>query len=172
MLVRDRLTGRLHQVPDQRRYAARPVLYDRLGEPLGLPFLAPIAAALLPLAAKALPFAATAATTLLPKIIPAFTQRRAAPRFVPAAPRFVPVLPARATTPPPPAAPLMPAPTPVAPVAVPFVPAAVPPPWYMATEPTAWPAGPGCNVECCRRLLYGPQPPPIALSGSPGGRRI
>jgi hypothetical protein len=62
MLAQDPLTGYLHEVPDSTYgygYAEypdigeAPVAYDGLGYPVGLPFLAPIAAALAPMAAKA-----------------------------------------------------------------------------------------------------------------------
>jgi hypothetical protein len=64
MLVQDTLTGYLHEVPDSQlyepEYAEYPepmgeVVYDGFGNPVGLPFLAPIASALAPMAAKALP---------------------------------------------------------------------------------------------------------------------
>jgi hypothetical protein len=64
MLVQDTLTGYLHEVPDSQlyepQYAEYPepmgeFVYDGFGNPVGLPFLAPIASALAPMAAKALP---------------------------------------------------------------------------------------------------------------------
>jgi hypothetical protein len=66
MLVQDTLTGYLHEVPDSQTYGAYlgelpdqigegQVVYDGFGNPVGLPFLAPIASALAPMAAKALP---------------------------------------------------------------------------------------------------------------------
>jgi hypothetical protein len=64
MLVQDTLTGYLHEVPDSQAYGAYlgelpdqmgEVAYDGFGNPVGLPFLAPIASALAPMAAKALP---------------------------------------------------------------------------------------------------------------------
>ena len=64
MLVQDTLTGYFHEVPDTQLYGPQygeypepmgEVVYDGFGNPVGLPFLAPVAAALAPLAAKALP---------------------------------------------------------------------------------------------------------------------
>jgi hypothetical protein len=64
MLVQDTLTGYLHEVPDSQlyepEYAEYPeplgeVVYDGFGNPVGLPFLAPAAAALAPRVFKALP---------------------------------------------------------------------------------------------------------------------
>jgi hypothetical protein len=64
MLVQDTLTGYLHEVPDAQLYepefAEYPepmgeVVYDGFGNPVGLPFLAPAAAALAPRVFKALP---------------------------------------------------------------------------------------------------------------------
>ena len=81
MLVQDTLTGYFHEVPDgqlyEPEYAEYPelgeVVYDGFGNPVGLPFLAPIAAALAPMAAKALPAIASsiipAATRALPGIV-------------------------------------------------------------------------------------------------------
>ncbi|MCK6620975.1 MAG: hypothetical protein HUU32_05965 [Calditrichaceae bacterium] len=63
MLYQDTLTGYLYEVPEDQIAAGQPVVYDGLGNPLGLPFLAPIAAAVAPLAAKALP---AVASSLLP----------------------------------------------------------------------------------------------------------
>jgi hypothetical protein len=84
MLVQDTLTGYLHEVPDSQVYGAylgelpesmgeNQVLFDGFGNPVGLPFLAPIASALAPIAAKALP-------TIASRIIPAAT--RALPGLV------------------------------------------------------------------------------------------
>jgi hypothetical protein len=62
MLAQDPLTGYYHEIPDTLSdygYAEypevgqAPIVYDGLGYPVGLPFLAPIAAALAPMAAKA-----------------------------------------------------------------------------------------------------------------------
>jgi hypothetical protein len=62
MLLRNTLTGYLHEVPDyqlgywgevpEQLYGVGQVIYDGLGNPVGLPFLAPIAAALAPMAEK------------------------------------------------------------------------------------------------------------------------
>lgn len=81
MLVQDALTGYLHEVPETQlyepEYAEYPepmgeVVYDGFGNPVGLPFLAPIAAALAPMAAKAIPAIASsilpAAQRLLPQV--------------------------------------------------------------------------------------------------------
>jgi hypothetical protein len=67
MLAQDPVTGQLYEVPDSNLYEANyaeypefpmgepPVVYDGLGNPVGLPFLAPIAAALAPAAGGLLP---------------------------------------------------------------------------------------------------------------------
>ena len=56
MLVQDTLTGYLHEVPDAQLYGAQygeypepmgEVVYDGFGNPVGLPFLAPLAAKVL-----------------------------------------------------------------------------------------------------------------------------
>ena len=83
MLVQDSLTGYLHEVPDQQLYEvdpaylgevpdyqlyeSDPVVYDGFGSPMGFAFLAPLASALAPMAAKALPGIAS-------KIIPGAAQ--------------------------------------------------------------------------------------------------
>ncbi|HJU04385.1 MAG TPA: hypothetical protein VJ692_04480, partial [Nitrospiraceae bacterium] len=93
MLVQDGLTGYVHEVPDPGSYAEPPdlgyygyygeppdlgyygepmepmgeVQYDGFGNPVGLPFLAPIAA----LAAKALPAVAGALPGLIRNVVPA-----------------------------------------------------------------------------------------------------
>ena len=101
MLVQDTLTGYLHEVPDSQAYGAYlgqlpdqmgegQVLYDGFGNPVGLPFLAPIASALAPMAAKALPGVVRGLTGSLRRFLP-FGRRiqRALPgviqRFAPAA---------------------------------------------------------------------------------------
>jgi hypothetical protein len=79
MLAQDPLTGYLHEVPDQLYgygYAEypdigeAPVAYDGLGYPVGLPFLAPIAAAAGPLIAKAAGALAPAAARAVGGLIP------------------------------------------------------------------------------------------------------
>jgi hypothetical protein len=87
MLVRDTLTGYLHEVPDAQlyepEYAEYPepmgeVVYDGFGNPVGLPFLAPLAAKALPvLASRLVPAAARA----LPGIVRG--ARGAIRRFLP-----------------------------------------------------------------------------------------
>jgi hypothetical protein len=101
MLVQDTLTGYLHEVPDSQAYGAYlgelpdqmgegQVIYDGFGNPVGLPFLAPIASALAPMAAKALPGVVRGLTGSLRRFLP-FGRRiqRALPgviqRFAPAA---------------------------------------------------------------------------------------
>jgi hypothetical protein len=101
MLVQDTLTGYLHEVPDtqlyETDYAEYPelgeVVYDGFGNPVGLPFLAPIAAALAPLAAKALPGILRGVTGAVSRFVPAAqAMTRALPRamqqLVPAATAF------------------------------------------------------------------------------------
>ena len=75
MLVQDTLTGYLHEVPDAQLYGAQygeypepmgEVVYDGFGNPVGLPFLAPLAAKVLPaIAAKVIPHAARALPGIL-----------------------------------------------------------------------------------------------------------
>jgi len=75
MLAQDPLTGYLHEVPDAyygydeypEFVGEAPVVYDGLGNPVGLPFLAPIAAAAGPLIAKAAGALAPMAGRLLPQ---------------------------------------------------------------------------------------------------------
>lgn len=79
MLAQDPLTGYLHEVPDAfygygeypEFIGEAPAVYDGLGAPLGLPFLAPIAAMAAPLVAKAAgalaPIVSQAAGRLLPQ---------------------------------------------------------------------------------------------------------
>lgn len=50
MLYQDTLTGYLYEVPETQLSQGSPVMYDGLGNPLGLPFLAPIIGALAPAA--------------------------------------------------------------------------------------------------------------------------
>ncbi len=75
MLVQDTLTGYFHEVPDAQVYGPQygeypepvgEVVYDGFGNPVGFPFLAPLAAKLLPaIASRVIPAAARA----LPGII-------------------------------------------------------------------------------------------------------
>jgi hypothetical protein len=79
MLAQDPVTGYLHEVPDAyfgydeypEFVGEAPVVYEGLGAPLGLPFLAPIAAAAAPLIAKAAgalaPIVSQAAGRILPQ---------------------------------------------------------------------------------------------------------
>ena len=92
MLIQDSLTGRLHEIPDQLyhaylgecgrlygqqypqgyghspHYAAGQVVYDGLGNPVGI---APLLAMLAPLAAKVLPAIATKVLPAITKVLPA-----------------------------------------------------------------------------------------------------
>jgi hypothetical protein len=104
MLIQDALTGRLHEIPDQHygsymgeygqlyepqwgeypqgygyspQYGASQVLYDRLGNPVGI---FPLLTALAPLAAKVAPVIAT-------KVLPAL-----ATKILPAAQKLLPVI--------------------------------------------------------------------------------
>jgi hypothetical protein len=101
MLVQDTLTGYLHEVPDSQlyepEYAEYPepvgeVVYDGFGNPVGLPFLAPIASALAPMAAKALPGVVKGLTGSLRRFLPGRRIQRALPgaiqRFAPFAQAF------------------------------------------------------------------------------------
>src|SRR3990172_6223700 len=105
MLVQDTLTGYLHEVPDGQLsewgYGEFPehmgeVVYDGFGNPVGLPFLAPIASALAPMAMKALP---ALASRFLPAAARLFGRaRRALPpgvvsQLAPAAQAFRQALP-------------------------------------------------------------------------------
>lgn len=54
MLVRDGL-GYVHNVPDRAAYGSQEVVYDGLGNPVGLAFLAPLLSALGPALTSALP---------------------------------------------------------------------------------------------------------------------
>ncbi len=91
MLIQDMLTGRLHEIPDQLyrsylgeygqpyeqrhpqgyghspRHGVGQVVYDRLGNPVGI---APLLAMLAPLAAKVLPAIATKVAPLVTKVLP------------------------------------------------------------------------------------------------------
>ena len=97
MLVQDTLTGYFHEVPDSQvygpQYAEYPepmgeVVYDGLGNPVGLSFLAPLAAKILPaIASRVLPAAAKA----LPGIVRGVTG--ALQRFNPVAQAAQRVLP-------------------------------------------------------------------------------
>jgi hypothetical protein len=112
MLIQDALTGRLHEIPDHHygsylgeygqlyepqwgeypqgygyspQYGASQVVYDRLGNPVGL---FPLLTALAPLAAKALPVAAKVLPGLAKRFLPGLAKR-----FLPGlAKRFLPLL--------------------------------------------------------------------------------
>jgi hypothetical protein len=98
MLIQDSLTGRLHEIPDQlygsylgeygrlyepqwgeypqgygysRQYGAGQVVYDGLGNPVGI---FPLLAKLAPLAAKLLPAIATKVLPAITKFLPAITK--------------------------------------------------------------------------------------------------
>jgi hypothetical protein len=104
MLVQDTLTGYLHEVPDSQlyepEYAEYPepmgeVAYDGFGNPVGLAFLAPLAAKLAPLALARLPGILRGAKGAIRRFVPA--ARRALPgaiqQFAPAAQAFQQALP-------------------------------------------------------------------------------
>lgn len=96
MLVQDTLSGALHEVPDVAGYAEAPgygyyaqapqlayyadpaetmgEAYDGFGNPVGLPFLAPIASAIAPLAAKVLPGIASKVLPGIANAIPGVSQ--------------------------------------------------------------------------------------------------
>jgi hypothetical protein len=99
MLVQDTLTGYLHEVPDSRlyepEYAEYPepmgeVAYDGFGNPVGLAFLAPLAAKLAPMALARLPGILRGVRGAIKRFVPA--ARRALPgaiqQFAPAAQAF------------------------------------------------------------------------------------
>jgi hypothetical protein len=99
MLFHDTVTGQLHEVPDHALaedpqgssgYGEGQVIYDGLGNPLGLWFLPKIALAakaLAPLAAKAIPAVAKFLPKIAGKILPKVT------RFLPNVTRFLPRIP-------------------------------------------------------------------------------
>jgi hypothetical protein len=104
MLVQDTLTGYLHEVPDSQlyepEYAEYPepmgeVVYDGLGNPVGLAFLAPLAAKLAPMALQRLPGILRGAKSAIKRFVP--VARRALPgviqQFGPAARAFQQALP-------------------------------------------------------------------------------
>src|SRR5262245_13384080 len=94
MLIQDSLTGRLHEIPDQLyrsylgeygqlyeqryqqgygsspHYAAGQVVYDGLGNPVGI---VPLLAMLAPLAAKVLPAIATKLLPMITQVLPAIS---------------------------------------------------------------------------------------------------
>ena len=104
MLVQDTLTGYLHEVPDSQlyepEYAEYPepmgeVAYDGFGNPVGLAFLAPLAAKLAPMALARLPGILRGVRGAIKRFVPA--ARRALPgaiqQFAPAAQAFQQALP-------------------------------------------------------------------------------
>jgi hypothetical protein len=104
MLVQDTLTGYLHEVPDSQlyepEYAEYPepmgeVAYDGFGNPVGLAFLAPLAAKLAPMALQRLPGILRGAKGAIKRFVP--VARRALPgaiqQFGPAARAFQQALP-------------------------------------------------------------------------------
>ena len=107
MLVQDTLTGYLHEVPDSQAYGAYlgelpeqtgEVVYDGLGNPVGLAFLAPLAAKLAPMALKRLPGIFRGVKGAIKRFVPvARAVQRALPgaiqQFVPAARAFQQALP-------------------------------------------------------------------------------
>jgi hypothetical protein len=108
MLVQDTLTGSLHEVPDTQSYGAYlgelpdqmgEVAYDGFGNPVGLAFLAPLAAKFAPTALKALPGIFRGARSAIRRFVPAARAfQRALPgaiqQFVPAARAFQQAVPA------------------------------------------------------------------------------
>ena len=107
MLVQDTLTGYLHEVPDSQAYGAYlgeppeqtgEVVYDGFGNPVGLSFLAPLAAKFAPAALKALPGIFRGVRGAIRRFVPvAQAVQRALPRaiqqFAPAAQAFQQALP-------------------------------------------------------------------------------
>jgi hypothetical protein len=104
MLVQDTLTGYLHEVPESQlyepEYAEYPgpmgeVAYDGFGNPVGLAFLAPLAAKLAPMALARLPGILRGVRGAIKRFVPA--ARRALPgaiqQFAPAAQAFQQALP-------------------------------------------------------------------------------
>ena len=104
MLVQDTLTGYLHEVPDSQlyepEYAEYPepmgeVAYDGFGNPVGLAFLAPLAAKLAPMALARLPGILRGVRGAIRRFVPA--AQRALPgaiqQFAPAAQAFQQALP-------------------------------------------------------------------------------
>jgi hypothetical protein len=102
MLVQDTLTGYLHEVPDSQlyepEYAEYPepmgeVAYDGFGNPVGLAFLAPLAAKLAPMALTRLPGILRGVKGAIKRFVPvARAVQRALPgaiqQFAPAAHAF------------------------------------------------------------------------------------
>ena len=107
MLVQDTLTGYVHEVPDSPIYGAYmgelpdqmgEVAYDGFGNPVGLAFLAPLAAKFAPTALRALPGIFRGARRAIRRFAPAAQAfQRALPgaiqQFVPAARAFQQALP-------------------------------------------------------------------------------
>jgi hypothetical protein len=107
MLVQDTLTGYLHEVPDSQAYGTYlgelpdqmgEVAYDGFGNPVGLSFLAPLAAKLAPMALKRLPGIFRGVKGAINRFVPvARAVQRALPgaiqQFVPAARAFQQALP-------------------------------------------------------------------------------
>jgi hypothetical protein len=142
MLAQDPLTGYLHEVPEAlygygygeypEAVGEPPDVYDGLGYPVGLPFLAPIAAAAGPLIARAAGALAPAAGQLVSRFLPQaggllsrLLPGGAAP-VPPAAPLPSPAVPVM-PPPPIPGLPGMPMPSPFAPR-----------PFFRAPHPVGW----------------------------------
>jgi hypothetical protein len=158
MLVQDTLTGYLHEVPDSQlyepEYAEYPepmgeVAYDGFGNPVGLAFLAPLAAKLAPMALARLPGILRGVRGAIKRFVPA--ARRALPgaiqQFAPAAQafqqappgvvqQFAPV--AQAFQQPPPAAMQQPMPGPGGEAEFAEVPYPVPATPFMRPPPPGW----------------------------------
>ena len=157
MLVQDTLTGYLHEVPDSQlyepEYAEYPepmgeVAYDGFGNPVGLAFLAPLAAKLAPMALARLPGILRGVKGAIRRFVPA---ARALPgavqQFAPAAQAFQQALPgvvqqfapvAQAFQQPPPAAMQQPMPGPGGEAEFAEVPYPMPATPFMRPPPPGW----------------------------------
>jgi hypothetical protein len=174
MLVQDTLTGYLHEVPDSQlyepEYAEYPepmgeVAYDGFGNPVGLAFLAPLAAKLAPMALARLPGILRGARGVIKRFAPA--ARRALPgaiqQFAPAAQafqqappgvvqQFAPV--AQAFQQPPPAAMQQPMPGPGGEAEFAEVPYPVPATPFMRPPPPGWIPRPSPYTGLRPRRVY------------------
>jgi len=185
MLIRDALTGRLHEVHDQLyrshmgeygqpyeqrypqghgyslQYGMGQVVYDGLGNPVGL---FPLLAKLAPIAAKALPAIAAKALPAITKVFPSIT------RALPMVSNFFPgVAPSPAAMMQPPTAmPPMPFQTPAPPVmAMPgTAPTAVPYPMMTMMAPRVLRRWRRARRPIRRQIAV---PPPTGIGGPVGG---
>jgi hypothetical protein len=160
MLIQDALTGRLHEIPDQLyrsylgeygqlyerqypqgyghspHYAAGQVVYDGLGNPVGI---APLLAMLAPLAAKVLPAIATKVLPAITKALPAISS--ILPGAAAGPPQAPPVMsqPQPPGAMPPPESPFPPPPAPVQAPAPPMMATPAPMPIQTPLPPTMAP---------------------------------